>query len=80
MVRTAFPAASLALCLVLATATAQASQQGLQVIKNWKVADLCAKQAQQAFPNFTPEANAKRDAKLKECLEGANLPPRAPQQ
>ena len=34
------------------------------------------KQAQTAFPDFTVEANAKRDAKLKECLAGKNLPPR----
>ena len=75
MTRTAF----VAIGIVLAAAAAQASQQGIQVIKNWKVADLCAKKAQQAFPDFTPEANAKRDAKLKECLQQSNLPPRAPQ-
>lgn len=68
--------AVLAIGLILAAATAQASQQGIQVIKNWKVSDLCAKKAQQAFPDFTAEANAKRDAKLKECLEQSNLPPR----
>ena len=56
----------------------QASQQGVQVIKNWKTSDKCAQQAQTAFPDFTPEANAKRDAKLKECLEGQRLAPRAP--
>ena len=33
-------------------------------------------QAQAAFPDFTPEANAKRDAKLKECLEANRLAPR----
>lgn len=75
MTRTAF----LAIGLVFAASAAQASQQGIQVIKNWKVADLCAKKAQQAFPDFTAEANAKRDAKLKECLQQGNLPPRAPQ-
>ena len=65
--------------LVLAVATAQASQPGTQTLKNWKVADTCAKKAQQAFPDFTAEANAKRDAQLKQCLEQSNLPPRAPQ-
>lgn len=65
--------------LVLAAATAQASQPGTQTLKNWKVADMCAKKAQQAFPEFTAEANAKRDAQLKQCLEQSNLPPRAPQ-
>jgi len=71
--------AVLAIGLFLAAATAQGSQQGIQVIKNWKSADNCAKKAQQAFPDFTPEANAKRDAQLKLCLQQGNLPPRAPQ-
>ena len=56
----------------------QASQQGVLVLKSWKTSDKCAQQAQTAFPDFTPEANAKRDAKLKECLEGQRLAPRAP--
>jgi hypothetical protein len=38
--------------------------------------DKCSIQAQQAFPDFTAESNAKRDAKLKECLAGQSLPPR----
>ena len=38
--------------------------------------DKCANQAQRAFPDFTAKSNAKRDAKLKECLAGQNLPPR----
>ena len=38
--------------------------------------DNCAEQAQTAYPDFSAESNAKRDAKLKECLEGQNLPPR----
>ena len=33
-------------------------------------------QAQIAFPDFTPEANAKREARLKDCLAAQNLPPR----
>ena len=66
-----------ALLLALAP-TAGASQQGVQATKNWKTMDQCAKQAQTAFPDFTAEANAKRDTKLKACLEGQNLPPRAP--
>ena len=55
-----------------------ASQQATGVMRNWKTGDNCAKQAQAAFPDFTPEANAKRDAKLKECLEGNRLAPREP--
>jgi hypothetical protein len=64
--------------LALTAAPAGASQQGVVVTQNWKSMDGCAKQAQIAFPDFTAEANAKRDAKLKECLAGKNLPPREP--
>jgi hypothetical protein len=71
--------AILALLLVFAPGAAQAiSQQGAGVMRNWKTGDNCAKQAQTAFPDFTPEANAKRDAKLKECLEANHLAPREP--
>ena len=45
---------------------------------NWKVMDKCAKQAQIAYPDNSAEANAKRDAKLKECLSLNNLAPREP--
>ncbi|HEX3536511.1 MAG TPA: hypothetical protein VHU15_07070 [Stellaceae bacterium] len=69
----------LAAALIAASATAQATQQGIMTLSKWKAADLCAKKAQQAFPDFTPEANAKRDAQLKLCLEQQGLPPRAPQ-
>lgn len=66
------------LFLGLAPAAAAASQQGVLAIQKWKAMDLCAQQAQAAYPDFTPEANAKRDAKLKECLAQKNLPPRVP--
>ena len=71
-------AASVLLSLLFCSA-AEASQQGVVVEKGWKGMDNCARQAQTAFPDFTAEANAKRDAKLKECLAGQNLPPRGPQ-
>jgi hypothetical protein len=73
--------AVLLFAFVLLPAAALASQQGVVVVQKWKLSDKCAQQAQAAFPDFTPEANAKRDAKLKECLAGNNLPPRegAPQ-
>lgn len=64
------------LILALSPGIARASQPGLVVTKNWKEMDKCAQQAQAAFPDFTEEANAKRAAKEKECLEGKNLPPR----
>ena len=41
--------------------------------------DSCARQAQTAYPEFNAEANAKRDAKLKDCLNANGLPPRQPQ-
>jgi hypothetical protein len=69
---------SFAATLVLIPDLAPASQQGTQVIKSWKTSDNCARQAQIAFPDFTAEASAKRDAKLKECLEANRLAPRAP--
>jgi hypothetical protein len=65
------------LCAVLlVTGTAVATQQGQNVQNYWKVADKCAKQAQTAFPDYSAESNAKRDAKLKECLNANNLAPR----
>ena len=62
--------------LMLVPAAASASQQGVVVVQKWKMSDKCTQQAQAAFPDFTSEANAKREAKLKECLAGQNLPPR----
>jgi len=73
MNRLAFAFALLAL---LASTAVEASNPGNQTMKNFKVMDQCAKEAQQAFPDFTTEAQAKRDAKLKECLASRNLPPR----
>jgi len=64
--------------LLLLAGTAQASQQGQGVVNSWKAADKCAKQAQAAYPDYNAEANAKRDAKLKECLNAGNLAPRQP--
>jgi hypothetical protein len=64
------------LILALAAGAVRASQQGMIVGKNWKAMDQCARDAQTAFPDFTAEANAKRAAKEKECLEGKNLPTR----
>jgi len=64
--------------LLLFAGAAEASQQGQVVLNNWKAADKCAKQAQAAYPDYSAEANAKRDAKLKECLNAGNLTPRQP--
>jgi hypothetical protein len=64
--------------IFFAGTAAAATQQGTAAIANWKAMDNCARQAQAAFPDFTADANAKRDAKLKECLGASNLPPRQP--
>src|SRR5271169_6339086 len=64
--------------LLLLIGTAEASQQALGVVSSWKGADKCAKQAQVAYPDYSAEANAKRDAALKACLSAGNLAPRQP--
>ena len=69
---------SLAAALLLLIGTAEASQQGHTAVVTWKAADKCAKQAQAAFPDYNAESNAKRDARLKECLSAGSLPPREP--
>lgn len=69
---------ALSLALMLVSGSAMASQQGIVVMKNWKIMDQCEKEAQAAFPDFTANSNAKREAKEKECLEGKNMPPRQP--
>jgi hypothetical protein len=68
----------LAAALLLSSVSAQATQLGQQAIGNWKQADNCAKQAQTAYPNFDANSNAKRDAKLKTCLQLYQLAPREP--
>jgi hypothetical protein len=66
------------IALGLPAGTAEATSQGVAAIARWKTMDTCAKQAQAAFPDLTPDANAKREAKLKDCLNANNLPPREP--
>ena len=46
--------------------SAHATGQGNTAIQKWKTMDVCARQAQAAFPDFTPYSNAKRDAKLRD--------------
>jgi hypothetical protein len=75
-----FRLAIAALLLALAGAAhAAETQEGAIVMRKWATMDQCAKKAQAAFPDFTPDANAKREAQLRACLESQNLPPRAPQ-
>ena len=75
MNRFAFPLAAVSLLWPLSVG---ASQQGQSALRGWKAMDSCAKQAQTAYPDFSAASNAKRDAKLKECLDVNGLPPRAP--
>ena len=75
MYRFALP---LTAALILWAAYAQATQQGQQALNNWKQMDKCSKQAQAAYPNFDADSNAKRDAKLKGCLNLYQVPPREP--
>ena len=75
MNRFAFPLVAVSLLWPLG---AGATQQGQAALRSWKTADNCARQAQTAYPDFSAESNAKRDAKLKECLNIYGLPPRAP--
>jgi hypothetical protein len=83
--RASFPPASalgailFALLNLFAGTAAAATQPGIAAVASWKAMDNCARQAQAAFPDFTAESNAKRDAKLKECLGAGNLPPRQPE-
>ena len=75
MNRFLFPLAAVSLLFPLGVG---ATQQGQSALRGWKTMDNCARQAQTAYPDFNTESNAKRDAKLKECLNANGLPPRAP--
>ena len=75
MNRVAFPLVAVSLLWPIGVG---ATQQGQAALRSWKTADTCARQAQTAYPDFSAESNAKRDAKLKECLNANGLPPRAP--
>jgi hypothetical protein len=77
MIRSAF-ALLFSMLIVFAPGLVQASSQGVGAQARWKAMDKCSKVAQDAFPDFTAESNAKREAKLQECLAGQNLPPHAP--
>lgn len=67
-----------ALLALAGSALAAETQQGAIVIRKWATMDQCTKKAQAAFPDFTSDSNAKREAQLRACLQSQNLPPRAP--
>jgi hypothetical protein len=45
----------------------------------WKLRDNCRRDAFKQFPDYTVEANAKRESAERQCLEANNLPYTAPQ-
>ena len=53
------------------------TSNGQQSWARWTASDRCAQAAQRAYPDFTAESNAKRDATYKNCLASSNLPPRS---
>ncbi|MBV8779386.1 MAG: hypothetical protein JO032_00935 [Alphaproteobacteria bacterium] len=69
-------AALVAIALLWPASVLAMTGNGRQMLNKWATSSRCAQQAQKAFPDFTAEANAKRDALLKQCLAGGNLPPR----
>lgn len=40
----------------------------------WNVRDKCTRQAQQTYPDYTSESNAKREKARQACLRANNLP------
>jgi ABC-type glycerol-3-phosphate transport system substrate-binding protein len=76
MIRCAALAALLVVLAVSASAFAT-SVNGNVMIRQWASSDRCAAAAQRAFPDYTAEANAKRDNAMKQCLANGNLPPRS---
>ena len=64
------------LVLAIVPAAARASQQGIIVVKKWQAMDKCTERAYAAFPDYTVQSNAQRQAALQACLAGQNLPPR----
>jgi hypothetical protein len=40
----------------------------------WKAMDKCTQEARKAYPDYTRESNAKREAARQACLRASNLP------
>lgn len=71
----AAPAAALALLgLVLAAPQSNAVSKWKQSSSVWQQIDKCNRAAIKAFPDYTPESLAKREAFRRNCLRQANLP------
>jgi hypothetical protein len=75
MIRYIFLAVFVAAALLPGAGNA-VTQQGVIVVRKWVAEDKCAQKAQQAFPDYTAEALAKRDQALKRCIDSQNLPAR----
>jgi hypothetical protein len=71
--------AAFAIILTMPVVTLATTAQGVQMMKNWAQSDRCIAAAQKAFPDYTADSLAKRDAALQQCLATGILPPRAPQ-
>lgn len=66
------------------TPPAAADQNWTRSSAVWKAMDKCTQAARKAFPDYTRESNAKREAARQACLRAGNLPgeagaPPAPQ-
>ncbi|HWB47631.1 MAG TPA: hypothetical protein VG651_00860 [Stellaceae bacterium] len=70
--------AALAGAVILPRPSLALTQQGQQMMRNWVQSDRCAAQVRKQFPDYTPDALAKRDQALQRCLTDSILPPRAP--
>lgn len=69
---------SLTLAATVAPRLARADAQQTQSFAIWRQMDDCARQANKAFPDHTPEGNAKREVARQECLRTHRLPVSAP--
>jgi hypothetical protein len=68
----------LALLLLAATALpAAADQSWKQSSSVWARMNKCAQAALKAFPDYTPQGNAQREAQRQKCLREGNLPDNA---
>ena len=63
-------------CLAAGSAEAVSIRQQ-QAFAAWHIQDLCAREARQKFPNYTPEGNTARDRAIRACEVRHHLPPRA---
>lgn len=65
--------ATAALLLLLAQ-PASADQNWKTSTQIWQSMDKCTQAAQKAYPDYTRESNAKREAYRQACLRSSNLP------